>query len=172
MPKIQRRTLLALAFAGTISGCGFQPLLGRQPGVGAVPDSLASIRIAPISDRPGQLLRNALLDSLTPRGASAAASRYFLTVKLQEPRQTIALRRDDVISRSSYSAVAVFELVDKDGKKLVTGTSTFSTDYEIAVSEYATRASLEDARSRVLALIADDIRNQLALALAHPTPAS
>jgi len=153
--------------ATLLAGCGFQPLLGRQTGA-SVTDNLAAIRVAPIPDRSGQLLRNALLDSLTPRGAAAVAAQYTLSIRLQEPRQTIALRRDDVISRSSYAAVATFDLVDRQGRKIATGTSTFTTDYEITVSEYATRASLEDARSRVLVLIADDIRNQLALALKRP----
>lgn len=169
---LRRRVFAALLCAGLVSGCGFQPLLGRSPEGGNVPDSLAAIRISPIPDRSGQILRNALLDSLTPRGAAAVATRYVLTVRIQEPRQTIALRRDDVISRSSYSAVATFELADRNGGKIAVGTSTFSTDYEITVSEFATRSSLEDARSRVMALIADDIRNQLALILARPASAS
>ncbi len=154
--------------ATLLAGCGFQPLLGRQPG-SSVPDELAAIRIAPIPDRSGQILRNALLDSLTPRGAAAVAQQYTLTIRLQEPRQTIALRRDDVISRSSYAAVASFDLIDRQGRRIASGASTFTTDYEITVSEYATRTSLDDARSRVLALIADDIRNQLAQALARPS---
>lgn len=166
MPSFQRRIVAFLLCAGLLAGCGFRPLLGSQSGSSAVSDDLAAIRITPIPDRSGQILRNALLDSLTPRG-SAIASRYVLNIRLQEPRQTIALRRDDVISRSSYSAVATFDLVNRDGRKLAFGTSTFSTDYEIAVSEFATRSSLEDARSRVMSLIADDIRNQLAAALAR-----
>lgn len=164
MFSFQCRSAAIFLCAMLLAGCGFQPLLGRQSGSGSVSDELASIRIAPIPDRSGQLLRNALLDSLTPRGA-AVTPQYALTIRLQEPRQTIALRRDDVISRSSYSAVATFDLVDRQNRKIATGTSSFTTDYEITVSEYATRSSLEDARSRVLALIADDIRNQLALAL-------
>ncbi len=167
MPSFQRRSAVMFLCATLLAGCGFQPLLGRQSGNNSVSDDLAAIRIAPIPDRSGQLLRNALLDSLTPRGA-AVASQYVLTISLQEPRQTIALRRDDVISRSSYSAVATFDLVDRQGRKITTGTSSFTTDYEITVSEYATRSSLEDARSRVLVLIAEDIRNQLAMALKRP----
>jgi len=170
LPSFQRRLTAMFLCATLLAGCGFQPLLGRQPG-SSVPDELAAIAIAPVPDRSGQLLRNALLDNLKPRG-TALASQYVLTIRLQEPRQTIALRRDDVISRSSYSAVAVFDLHDRQGRKITSGSSTFTTDYEIAVSEYATRASLEDARSRVLVLIADDIRNQLALALKRPVSGS
>lgn len=171
MPRFQCRFTLVFLCALLLAGCGFQPLLGRSSGASSMSDELAAIRVAPIPDRSGQLLRNALLDSLTPRGA-AVASQYVLTIRLQEPRQTIALRRDDVISRSSYSAVATFDLADRKGLKITAGMSTFTTDYEITVSEYATRASLEDARSRVLSLIADDIRNQLALALKRPASGS
>lgn len=167
MFRFQPRVIAVLLCAALLAGCGFQPLLGRQSNSVSVTEELAAIRVAPIPDRSGQLLRNALLDSLTPRGA-AVSPLYTLAIRLQEPRQTIALRRDDVISRSSYSAVATFDLNDRQGRKIAAGTSSFTTDYEITVSEYATRASLEDARSRVLALIADDIRNQIALALKRP----
>jgi len=166
LTSVQHRLTVMLLCVTLLAGCGFQPLLGRQPG-SSVPDELAAIRIAPVPDRSGQLLRNALLDTLTPRGA-ASASKYTLAIRLHEPRQTIAVRRDDVISRSSYGAVASFELIDREGRKIATGTSSFTTDYEITVSEYATRASLENARNRTLVLIADDIRNQLALSLKRP----
>jgi hypothetical protein len=48
---------------------------------------------------------------------------------------------------------------------VLSGNSSFATDYEIATSEFATRTSLENARDRVMELVADDIRNQLALGL-------
>lgn len=162
MAIIVRRSLLFALYAVGLAGCGFQPLLGRAGDSADAIEQLAAIRIEPIADRSGQVLRNALLDRLTPQG-QATASRYILRIRLSEPRQTILLRRDDIISRSSYSAQASFEVRDMQGQRLLAGSSSFTTDYEIAASEFATRTSLENARDRVMGLVADDIRNQLAL---------
>jgi len=158
--SVRRSFLVALCGAG-LAACGFEPLLGRGGDSADTIEQLAAIRIEPIPDRSGQVLRNALLDRLTPRGPAPGA-RYVLRIRLSEPRQTILLRRDDVISRSSYSANAVFELRDLQNSVIASGSSTFSTDYEIASSEFATRTSLENVRDRVMELVASDIRNQLA----------
>lgn len=155
-----RRAFLASLCATSLAACGFEPLLGRYGDGGAI-EQLEAIRIEPIPDRSGQVLRNALLDQLTPRGVVSNA-RYVLRIRLAEPRQTISLRRDDVISRSSYSAQASYELLDLQGKRVLAGSSFFTTDYEIASSEFSTRTSLENARDRVMELVAGDIRNQLA----------
>jgi LPS-assembly lipoprotein len=155
----RRRFLVAIAPLA-LAACGFEPIHATRQGR-EINRDLAGIRIAPIPDRSGQLLRNYLLDRLTPQGQVAAAS-YTLTIQLIEPRQTLALRRDDVISRSSYTATASFTLVDASGKRVVSGASNFSTDYEITSSEYATLISLQNARDRVLEIVSDDIRSQLA----------
>jgi len=161
MPTIARRFVLLGIAALSLAACGFEPLMGRTGVSTGVVETLAAIRIDPIADRSGQVLRNELLDQLTPQGAVVAA-RYVLVVRLQEPRQTLLLRRDDIISRSSYSAQASYILRDMQGNPVFTGSSSFTTDYEITSSEYATRVSLESARDRVMVLVANDIRSQLA----------
>ncbi len=162
MALFVRRVFLSSLCGFGAAGCGFQPLLGRAGDGADAIEQLASIRVEPIPDRSGQVLRNALLDRLTPQGQTPR-SRYVLRISLLEPRQTILLRRDDIISRSSYSAQASYELRDAQGQRLFSGSSSFSTDYEITASEFATRTSLENARDRVMELVANDIRNQLAL---------
>lgn len=156
-----RRAFISLVSAAALAGCGFEPL-HRTTERGSAVDALAAIRVEPIADRSGQVLRNYLLDRLSPRGTPARAE-YVLRVRLQEPRQTLALRRDDVISRVGYSATASFELTEASGRRVFTGVSSFSTDYEVTNSEFATLASAQNARDRVLELVGDDIRNQIAM---------
>ncbi len=155
----RRALFLALALF-SLPSCGFEPIHASWPG-SEVSGELAAIRVVPIPDRSGQILRNYLLDRLTPLGQSPS-SRYTLVIRLIEPRQTLALRRDDVISRAGYSATASYELLDGSNKRVTTGVSSFSTDYEITSSEYATLVSQQSARDRVLELVGDDIRGQLA----------
>lgn len=155
-----RSVILCGVFLQWLAGCGFEPL-HRSTAQGSAAETLAAIRVEPIADRSGQVLRNLLLDRLSPRGAPARPE-YQLRVRLQEPRQTLALRRDDVISRMGYSASASFDLFDASGRRVFAGTSNYATDYEITNSEFATLVSAQNARDRVLELVGDDIRNQLA----------
>jgi LPS-assembly lipoprotein len=156
----RRKFLAVISVMPLLAACGFEPLHAQRGAVAALPP----IRIDPIPDRAGQILRNYLLDRMAPRG-EAGAQAYTLSIRLFEPRQVLALRRDDVISRMGYSAVASYELIDGAGKRVVAGSSSYSTDYEITNSEFATLAAQQNARERVLELVADDIRNQIAVQL-------
>lgn len=159
----RRATLILLAAGLLLAGCGFEPLHAQRGAVAALPP----IRIEPIPERSGQILRNYLLDRVSPRGEGGAQA-HTLVIRLFEPRQVLALRRDDVISRMGYSAVASYELIDAAGKRVVVGNSSYSTDYEITNSEFATLAAQQNARDRVLELVADDIRNQIAIEFRAP----
>jgi LPS-assembly lipoprotein len=156
---------MIVAVAPLLAACGFEPLHAQRGAVAALPP----IRIEPIPERSGQILRNYLLDRMAPRGEGGAQA-YTLAIRLFEPRQVLALRRDDVISRMGYSAIASYELLDAAGKRIVAGSSSHSTDYEITNSEFATLAAQQNARERVLELVADDIRNQIAIELRAPLP--
>lgn len=155
------RFVFALAAVSLATGCGFEPLNRERPGAN-VTENLAAIRIEPIAERSGQILRNYLLDRLTPRGTPARVE-YVLRVRLHEPRQTLALRRDDVISRIAYSASVSFDLFDGSGRRIMGGSASHSTDYEVTNSEFSTLMALQSARERVLELVGDDIRHQLAI---------
>lgn len=159
MRHIDRRVFLILAAAAPVlAACGFEPLHAQRGALAALPP----MQIEPIPDRQGQILRNYLLDRIAPRGEASSAN-YSLAVKLFEPRQVLALRRDDVISRMGYSAIANYEVRDASNRRIFAGNSSFSTDYEITNSEFATLTALQNARERVLELVADDIRNQIAI---------
>ncbi|MGQ0663463.1 MAG: hypothetical protein ACT4P2_07720 [Pseudomonadota bacterium] len=144
-----------------VGACGFEPLYGERPG-GATASRLEQVQVAPIADRSGQILRNYLLDDLNPRGPRRPAL-YTLEIRLQEPRQQIAIRRDDTATRIGYAAVASFFLLDTSGRSVFGGSAISSTSYEVSDSEFATRASQVSARDRAMQEISADIRSQLAL---------
>ena len=154
-------TLPALAVAAT-TGCGFEPLYGRVGDV-SIADDLASIRIMPIANRAGQILRNHLLDGLTPRGEPQQAA-YVLRVELFEPLpQDIGITRNESVVRYSYSTAARFRLHDAAGKELLRSEASSVSTYEVTNSEFATVAGQLNARDRVLAEIATEIKAQIAV---------
>jgi LPS-assembly lipoprotein len=144
----------------SLAGCGYEPLLARGRGTD-VQAELSQIRIQPIPDRSGQLLGQRLGELMSVH-QSSGGNQYTLQVQLREPRQVLALRRDDVISRGSYSISAQFVLRDNSGGRLTGGTTFFATDYEITNSEFATRISLDSARERLIDMVGSDIVRQLA----------
>ncbi len=152
----------ALAALLALGGCGFEPLYGRF-GDGSIADDLAGIKIRIIGSRSGQLLRNHLLDGLTPKGELARPA-YTLRVELIEPRpQDLGVARDDSVVRYSYSTVARFKLDDPSGRSVFEGQSSSLSSYEVTNSEFATVAGRTNARDRVLEEIAVDMKAQLAV---------
>jgi LPS-assembly lipoprotein len=153
---------VALALACSLAGCGFEPLYGRNDRGGSPVEDLAAVQVDLIANRSGQILRNYLRDGLNPNNVGAAG-RYHLRVTLYEPRQELALQRNDTVARYGYGVTASFLLVDANGRGLVSGTATLSTNYEVSDSQFATLSSLYDARDRAMQQISDDIRDQLAV---------
>lgn len=165
--NVPSRRRVLLGFTGgaltALAGCGFRPLHGRDNG--NTPASLAAIYVAPIPDRTGQILRNGLLDRLTPKGVPKRPS-YQLRVGLREGKQDLAIRKDDVATRANLVVVAQFQLIRaSDATVIYTGTATSTNSYNILRSDFATISAENDARRRATVQIADEIRTQLAIFL-------
>jgi LPS-assembly lipoprotein len=156
-------------FLGTIAatplalgGCGFEPLYGRF-GDTSIADDLATIKVELIANRSGQILRNHLLDGLTPRGTPARPA-YTLRVELFEPLpQDLGITRNESIVRYSYSTVARFRLLDPAGAQMLVSDATSVSSYEVTGSEFATVSGQLNARERVLEEISNEIKSQLAV---------
>lgn len=145
-----------------LSGCGFQPLYGNRSGGSGVADDIATIRVAQIADRTGQILRNALIDRMTPSG-EPADPRYSLEVRLSIAKQELGIRKDETATRISIRFRSTFRLRDSaSGAFVFSSRAAAVTSYNIVDSEYATIASERAARRRGLILVADSIVVRLA----------
>jgi LPS-assembly lipoprotein len=156
-----------------ISGCGFQPLNSRgsatqgtsagnhQPDQISTTAELASIRIAPLADRPGQEMHNLLRDRLNPSG-QPHTPKYELEVRLIESIREVAFESDETATRADLSIVANFQLRRvSDQRKLSVGKSRSVSSYNILEKQFASTISEADARSRTLREIADQIKLRL-----------
>src|SRR5690606_39504749 len=111
-----------------------------------------------IADRPGQILRNYLIDRLNPGGRPVDPA-YRLNVSLSEVQRDLAIRKDDTATRANLIMNARFTLTDTATGAVVLNRQVGTiTSYNILIDEFATLSSERDARDRALQQISEDIR--------------
>ncbi|MBY0431646.1 MAG: hypothetical protein K2Q10_10645 [Rhodospirillales bacterium] len=156
-----RRAAIALAAAALLAGCGFQPLYGPRDNAPAVTGEMAAIAISPIENRLGQMLRNELVDRLTPHG-TPQNSRYQLNVTLNPKTTEHAFRKDDTATRALFSVTGSFSLL-QGGKPIFSGPVNSSVPYDILDAHFTTIAAQRDAEQRTIRMMADDLTMRLSL---------
>lgn len=158
-----------------LTGCGWQPLYGQvssangeMVGANAGPQ-LASVHIAPIANRVGQNLYNALRDRLNPGGAPTDPH-YDLVIHIDEHTAQPLILEDQTASRIDLTLNATYLLYQR-GKRtpVFQGHSRATTSYDLLTDEFATIQSTDDAHRRGALALADDIATQVAVFLAQPT---
>ncbi len=159
-----RPAVAAALISASVAACGFRPL--HAPGGGA-PEVLAGIEIAHIPDRLGQIVRNRLLDRLTPRGPSAAPA-YKLTVSLHVSREALAITREVAATRFNVSLEADYVLSSTaTGEAVSRGRARSVTAYNVVASDYANVVAERDAERRAAGEIADELKTRVAAFLAR-----
>ncbi len=156
-----RRSVLLLALA-PLAGCGFRPLNAPR-GTQAWDPDLAAIAVAPISDRPGQILQLALRESLNPGGQSVPP-RWHLATVLTVTRNDLNIQRNATSTSSEIQVIANFTISDvKTGAVLYTSFSRAIGDFDFYPDAYATQVASLDARDRALKEVADEMTLRMAL---------
>jgi LPS-assembly lipoprotein len=147
-----------------LAGCGFQPVYGpggeRNAVTGAgMRDELAAVRVSPIGERNGQLLRRALqrqLEGLRP----GTQARYDLRATLSYQAEGEGYRRDGVITRVRYVATATWILSTAALPPVVVERGTVRTldTYNIPdLQFFASDSSRDDMERRLVAEMSDRI---------------
>src|SRR3546814_4157831 len=109
------RALLALAALCALSGCQLSPIYAGG-GSGAVAAALRNVDVAPIENRSGWLVRQALIDRLgTPEGTAS----YRIEVELDDQIEGFGIRLDDAITRESRTLRARYRLVSADNGQVL-----------------------------------------------------
>jgi LPS-assembly lipoprotein len=165
----QIATLVAAAAAVlALSGCGYRPVYGEQSAAVAgdgARSNLGSVKILGIAERRGQMLRNYLLDRMTPRG-EPATPRYILSVTTSEGRRITSTRPDGTGTRADLVIAARYTLRDATSDLVVFSERSESVaTYNLLTARYASVSSEDEARRRAVELIADQIALQVALFL-------
>lgn len=162
------KVFAALLFL-SLTACGFTPVYAPQNGSPMVQESMSSISVETIPDRPGQIVRNHLLDRLYYQNGYPVSPRYRLVVSpIAEEVVEIGIDRDDEASRAQLRQRATFNLIDTNtGKPVLKRTVRAVSSYNILSGQFTTFITQQDARKQSLRALADNIMTELELYFAR-----
>lgn len=162
--SVGRRAALLLGLGGALAGCGFHPVYmptDNGPGPAA---GLAEIDVKPIYERPGQILRQALLGRL---GIEPGAPRKFdLNVKFWITGEAQGILNFTQPTRIRLAANATWTLFSRDHPpvKLAEGADNLIDGFDLFDAQYfAQDLSNEAVQRRLAEAMADRIALRLAM---------
>ena len=142
------------------SSCGYEPIYSKNINTNK---ELLSISIKNIKNRPGQILRNTLLNQLNPEGERVII-KYRLIIKISENKTNLAYRRDMSATRQDLEVTAKYLLKNAKNEEILLKRETNSiSSYDVVESVYATLIAENDARKKNLEVISDDIYTNLVI---------
>ena len=151
---------LALATMLALGGCGLQPMYAGGSS-GQVASGLSAIQVAPIPERAGWLVRNALVDRM---GGEAASPTYRLEVELDDNLIAFGIRGDSTTTRERRTLRARYRLVEiGTGEVVLDATAGSDAGIDVVSSEYATVAAEQTAQERLATMIADQMVSRISL---------
>jgi LPS-assembly lipoprotein len=162
-----RALVLVALFGLGPAGCGFRPLLAvPDSGPGAVSSrETESVAIGPIKDRLGQMLRNALVERLTPRG-EPADPRCVMAVELTRTASDLGYRRDSYATLGSLTLSGMVTM-NCGGVGVLSDNISTLVNFDYLGPRYASIAMERDAEERAVVQMADEIRSRVAVELAR-----
>ena len=150
----------ALALMLLLGACGLRPIYAGGSS-GAVATGLSSIQVAPIPERAGWLVRNALVDRLAGEGSPPS---YRLEVELDDDLTAFGIRGDAAVTRERRILRARYRLVElSTGLVVLDATAGSDAGIDVVSSEYATVAAEQTAQERLAQVIADQMVARIAL---------
>ncbi len=170
-----RRAALLLGLGGALAGCGFHPVYMAAQGNGPGPSAdLAAIDVKPIYERPGQILREALLGRL--RIEPGAPRKYDLLVNFSISGEGLAVLDFTQATRIRLVANSIWTLTNHatPPAKLVDGTDRVVDGFDLFDSQYF---AMDLNNEKVQRRMAEAMATQIALRLAvwfhqHPSAAA
>lgn len=157
--------ILALVALTSLNACGFRPLYTEDRRGHSTAADMARVDVELINDRVGQVTRNALIETLTPRGPIEQPL-YDLRVDVTESTSEQGFTKDNEATIADYRIEATYHLIRKtDSKVLRKGILRAQTSYNIVDSDFASIEAEEAARTDAARNLAQQIANQVAIGL-------
>ena len=165
-----RRGVLGTAALLGLSGCGFRPLYAPADAAGAgLTPELAAVRVGPVYERSGQLLRRNLQRRLEDSSPGTPA-RYQLNVVYTPGMEVLGYRQDGTITRVRYTITGVWDLttLSVPPETVARSNLPFRTidSFNIPDLQFFSADSARDAmEARAMEMMADEITRQVAMTL-------
>ena len=138
-----------------LTACGFQPLYND--------DSLSGFVVNTPTDQneSSKIIYRGLTNILR---SSDTSENYIINFIIDEQLEDIDIREDEkVLRKNIVISVKFYVKKEKDDKEVFSGESLISSAYNRVAEPYANYVNEQDTRNRILILIVQDIRRQLAL---------
>lgn len=154
MSSSDRRAFLTLS-ALALAGCGFTPALG--PG-GSAESLLGQVEI----DDPSDVEGFALVRALEVRLGRPEAPRYRLGADIRISEEGVGVLPDQTTTRFNVQGRVDYRLTEiATGETVASGQVTNFTSYAATSTTVATTSARRDARDRLMAMLADQIVNDI-----------
>ena len=155
---------LALALVLLVLGaCAYEPLYGSRSSDGGRV-AAAAIEIAPVKERVGHIVRNHLIDSLTPDGQPTHPD-YRLTLSVERSMTPLLIQRDDHATRYNLTLRVAFTLADRSGEIVYRDNARATSSFNVSDSGFANVIAERDAANEAARLLSVEIRTLLLLNL-------
>ena len=139
-----------------------EPLYASRSGDAA--DAGAAIEVVPVKDRVGHVVRNHLIDGLTPDGPPADPA-WRLALSVEQRKTPVLVQFDDHATRFNLTLRASFSLADSGGEVVYEGTVQAIGSFNVADSGFATLAAERDAADKAARVLSEEIRTLILLHL-------
>lgn len=154
-----------------ISGCGFEPLYVEKKSNSewyydnefdtGIKEEMAQVKVELIQDRIGQLIRNDLLDKLTPKGTPKSPKYYLKVINVKKTEIDQALRNDITATRKKVIYKVNYVLKNKEHEQILSGDSVAYLGYDILRDPYSTTFAQKKNEKNAAKIIANDISLRL-----------
>ena len=135
---------------------GYTPVYSKKNN-----EDLIAISVKNIKNRPGQILRNSLMNKINPEN-KRVISKYRLTIEISESQNNLAYRQDMSATRTDLEIDAKYILTNiKNGNILIDSSTKSISSFDVVESVYATIVAEKDAREKSLQDISDQIYTTL-----------
>ena len=153
------RSLILLLSLILASGCGLRPVHAKMSS--GLAQELASVQIADIPGREGQIVKYKLADLLNPDGVGSYPA-YRLDIALSEQKNELGIQEDLRVTRYDIVMIADYRLVSLATNQVASsGTARIKSSFNRTASEFSTFVAEEDSREIAAAEIAQDLKQRL-----------
>lgn len=163
-----RKYIIAFIGLFLLSACGFEPLYVQKKHDNfwyfggrfdtTIMDNMANVKIEQIQNRFGQIIRNQLLDILTPKGAPKKA-KYRLQAYIADKNVIQQALRDDITAtRERVKYTVEYRMYDvATDKEIIKGNSIAFVSYDLLANPYSTTTAEKKSEEDAARIIANDI---------------